>query len=47
MEAINDECVLGGDFADAVGEMGASRLPSIFAIHVFVKRGDVEKLFAC
>jgi len=30
-------CPLGVDFAQAVGEMGTSRLHAMFAIHVFVK----------
>ena len=59
MEAIGDwyvtndkildawHCPLGVDFAQAVGEMGTSRLHAMFAIHVFVKHRDMLKVFAC
>jgi hypothetical protein len=53
MEAIDDwyvindkildalHCPLGADVAQAVGEMGTSRLHAMFAIHMSVKHRDV------
>jgi hypothetical protein len=35
------------DFAHAVGVMGTSLQHAIFAIHVFVKHEDVQKVFTC
>ena len=34
-------CSLGVDFLHAVGDMGARHLHAMFAIHVFMKHGDI------
>jgi hypothetical protein len=59
MEAIGDyyvttdeilvtwHCTLGVDFAHAMGEMGTTCHHAMFAINIFVKHREVQKIFAC